>query len=128
MDVNTLKKIGQVTEFKKGETIIYQGLYGDEMYLILKGTVEVFVLNPFDGSEAHVAELGAGDVFGEMSIFQGGKRSATIRALEPCTMFRITKDGLDKYIKIDPSMAVKLMKTIAKRLVEAESYISEFQS
>ncbi len=63
-----------------------------------------------------------------MSIFQGGKRSATIRALEACTMFRITKDGLDKYIKIDPSMAVKLMKTIAKRLVEAESYISEFKS
>ncbi len=128
MNINTLKKIGQVTEFGKGETIIYQGLYGEEMYLILKGKVEVFVLNPFDGTEAHVAELGAGDVFGEMSIFQGGKRSASIRATEPCSMFRITKDGLDEYIKIDPSMAVKLMKTIAKRLVEAEKYISDFKN
>jgi len=128
MNINTLKKIGQVTEFKEGETIIYQGLYGEEMYLILKGKVEVFVLNPFDGTEAHVAELGAGDVFGEMSIFQGGKRSASIRAIDSCSMFRITKDGLDEYIKIDPSMAVKLMKTIAKRLVEAEKYISDFKS
>ncbi len=128
MDINVLKKIGQVTEFKKGETIIYQGLYGEEMYIILKGAVEVFVLNPFDGTEAHVAELGTGDVFGEMSIFQGGKRSASIRAIEPCIMFKITKDSLEAYIKVEPSMAVKLMKIIAKRLVEAESYISDYKS
>jgi len=123
MDIEKLKQIGEVTQFKKGETIIYQGLYGEEMYIILKGNVEVFVLNPFDGTEAHVAELGAGDVFGEMSIFHGGKRSATIRAMDTCLMFRITKDGLDKYIKMDPSMAVKLMKIIAKRLVDAEQYL-----
>lgn len=128
MDINILKKIGQVTEFGAGETIIYQGLYGEEMYIILKGKVQVFVLNPFDGTEANVAELGTGDVFGEMSLFHGGKRSASIRALEPCTMFRITKDGLDAYIKMDPSMAVRLMKIIAKRLVEAESYIKDYKS
>ncbi len=72
MNINTLKKIGQVTEFGKGETIIYQGLYGEEMYLILKGKVEVFVLNPFDGTEAHVAELGAGDVFWRNEYFPRG--------------------------------------------------------
>ncbi len=128
MDINKLKQIGEVASFKSGETIIYQGLYGEEMYILLKGRVQVFVLNPFDGTEAHIAELGAGDVFGEMSLFQGSKRSASIRALEPCTMFKITKQGLDEYIEMDPSMAVKLMKIIAKRIIEAESYIKEFQS
>ncbi len=128
MDINKLKEIGEVASFNEGETIIYQGLYGEEMYIILKGRVQVFVLNPFDGTEAHIAELGAGDVFGEMSIFQGGKRSASIRALESCTMFKITKQGLDDYIEMDPSMATRLMKIIAKRIIEAEGYIKDYQS
>jgi len=125
VDINKLKEIGEVTQYKEGETIIYQGLYGEEMFIILKGAVEVFVLNPFNGTEAHVADLGAGDVFGEMSIFQGGKRSASIRAVEGCVLFKITKDSLESYIKVDPSLAVKLMKVIAQRLVEAEGYIKD---
>lgn len=128
MDIDKLREIGEITQFQKGETIIYQGLYGEEMYIILKGDVEVFVLNPSNGTEARVAELGKGDVFGEMSIFHGGKRSATIRALDTCVMFKIDKEGLNEYIKMYPSMAVKLMKIIVKRLLEAENFIETYNS
>ena len=61
-----------------GETLVRQGEEGTEMFLLLGGTLEVEI----DGEV--VAELGVGALVGEMAVFEGGRRTATLRAASHC--------------------------------------------
>ena len=60
-----------------GETLVRQGEEGTEMFLLLGGTLEVEI----DGEV--VAELGVGALVGEMAVFEGGRRTATLRGVAP---------------------------------------------
>jgi NADH dehydrogenase len=60
--------------FDAGEVIFHQGDLGDNVYVIEKGTCEVL------RGEQHVADLGAGDYFGEMAVLGNVSRNATVRA------------------------------------------------
>jgi hypothetical protein len=61
-----------------GETLVRQGEPGEEMYLLLGGTLEVEI----DGEI--VAELGVGALVGERALLEGGRRTATVRAATFC--------------------------------------------
>ena len=61
-----------------GETLVLQGEEGTEMFLLLGGRLEVEI----DGEV--VAELGVGALVGEMAVFEGGRRTATLRAATHC--------------------------------------------
>jgi CRP/FNR family cyclic AMP-dependent transcriptional regulator len=70
-----------IRSFTAGHYVLFQGDTGDALYLILHGTVKVF-LNLADGSEVFLALLGTGDVFGEMSLIDASGRSANVLTRE----------------------------------------------
>jgi hypothetical protein len=118
MNITSLKEIGSIMKLKTDETIIQQGELGEEMYILLKGRVEVVLNSEFVGHEVKIAELSCGDVFGEMSMIENKTRSATVRALENCTVFRIHKDKFADFIMKDTSVAIKMLRILSKRLVD----------
>ncbi len=89
--VQTNEKIGVVRDlFEPGQTIIRQGDVGREMYIIQSGKVEVSSESP-QGITA-LAQLGPGDYFGEIAVLEDVRRTATVRALEPVTLLRISRE------------------------------------
>jgi NADH:ubiquinone reductase (H+-translocating) len=68
--------------FEPGQSIVRQGEVGQTLYVIRTGEVEV-VRQEGDGTEHPLARLGPGDHFGEVAVFQGSRRNATVRALTP---------------------------------------------
>jgi hypothetical protein len=62
----------------EGETLVEQGVEGDDLYLLLDGILGVEV----DGEQ--IAEMGPGTMLGERASLEGGVRTATLRALTPC--------------------------------------------
>jgi putative ABC transport system ATP-binding protein len=58
--------------------IIRQGDIADDMYIIVKGRVDVLLEQ--GGEEVKVASLSSGQYFGEIGVLQGGRRTATVRA------------------------------------------------
>ena len=72
------------------ETVVRQGDPGDEMFLILDGVVAIEV----DGRD--VAELGPGAVLGERSILEGGRRTATLRAVTACKLAVARASAIDR--------------------------------
>lgn len=70
----------EVELFTAGQEIITSGDYGEKMYFLHRGAVEVLA----GPGLQKVAELQAGSVIGEMALFGQGKRTATVRALEFC--------------------------------------------
>lgn len=82
--------LGVVRElYEAGEDVVRQGDAGSAMYLIESGTVEVVTRT--DHAE-RVAVLGPGDHFGELAVLQGVRRTATVRALEPLAVIRLSRD------------------------------------
>lgn len=66
-------------KFKAGEVVFRQGYPGDYAYIITDGEVEVYT-EEHDGSENHLAYLGAGEMFGELALLDDRPRSASVRA------------------------------------------------
>src|SRR3989339_458078 len=65
---------------------------GDALYVIRKGRVKI-VRKGFDGVETILAILGEGDFFGEMSLLDGGARSADVIAVEPVDSLAVNRNS-----------------------------------
>lgn len=72
----------RVMTFEKGEWVLKEGDVGQNLYLVKKGKVEVVKSEKEHGHIEQLDVLGPGEWVGEMAYFEGGKRSASVRALE----------------------------------------------
>ena len=102
-------------QFPAGETIIYRGDPGHSMYILVEGSVAVTLTND-EGVEYTVAELGQGEIFGEMALLTGEPRSANVKSLTGITVVEIAQDLLEKMISGSPELNRTLFKLLAKRL------------
>jgi CRP/FNR family transcriptional regulator, cyclic AMP receptor protein len=107
-------ELGRV--FHDGEVIIRQGEPGECMYVVLEGHADV--VREHDGSDTHLATLGPGDFIGEMSVFERETRSATVRARGEVRMLTVDRRTLLGRIHEDPSLAMKVLERMSKRVRE----------
>jgi len=84
-----------------GDTVVRAGERGREMYFISRGSVEVIAP---DGRTLR-ARLSAGDFFGEIALLYGTPRTATVRALEYCDLYRLEKELFDRVLTNHPEIA-----------------------
>lgn len=101
-------------DFDPGAEILTQGRPGGLMYIVVDGTVDVVV----DGRT--VAQLGAGDHFGEMSLFDDEPRSATVVATSPVHALSIARFNFRPLIHEHAEIADELLASLSRRLREAE--------
>ena len=76
------------SHYEGGQIVFHQGELGRSFYIILSGEVEVFLEG--EAGETHVAKLGPGEYFGEMSLLRGVRRNASIRALTSVDLLTIS--------------------------------------
>uniref|UniRef100_A0A7S1BJJ1 cGMP-dependent protein kinase n=1 Tax=Corethron hystrix TaxID=216773 RepID=A0A7S1BJJ1_9STRA len=97
--------------YARGATIFKEGDFGDSMYFINSGTVEV---STADGQVISI--LRRGDFFGEGSLLHSNaERSSTIKALTPVDLIEITKKDFLRYIATSPSAMENLKVVDANR-------------
>jgi CRP-like cAMP-binding protein len=78
-----------IRRVKVGAALVEQGAETNELYLLLNGVLVVEV----DGEK--LAELGPGAVMGERAVLEGGKRTATLRAVTECKVAAVSPDHID---------------------------------
>ena len=71
-----------------------------------------------------IARVGPGEFFGEISLLDGGPRTATVVAETPVSAIRIFKRSFDKVVSEEPAVAAQILTTVARRLREAEKPIT----
>lgn len=101
-------------EYADREVICSQGEQGDRMFVIQTGSAEV--IRKEGDSEVLLGELEAGDIFGEMSIFDKQPRSATVRAKGSTRVLTLDKRAFLKRVHEDPSLAYQIMKKMSLRI------------
>lgn len=96
------------------------------MYVILDGTAEVV---RSEGRAQHVlAVIGAGDVFGEMSVIKSRKRSATVKALTPLRVLTVDQTTFLRRVQEDPSIALGLLRVMSERIERMDAELTELQA
>ena len=101
--------------FKKGTEIIKEGTSSDCAYIIESGRVQVSKTLS-NGEEQVIGILEQNDIFGEMSLIDSLPRSATVLALEDCTISVMTQETFNNLAQHTPEALMPILKVLAKRL------------
>jgi signal transduction histidine kinase/HAMP domain-containing protein len=110
-ELQSLVANGYSQNFRIGELICREGETSDTFYLILSGEVEVFA----KPKELHIAKLKKGEFFGEVALFMGTPRTASVKALSPTTLFVIHKQHLEKLMQDYPALSEQIVHKLAER-------------
>ena len=87
---------------------------GDSLYVILQGRVDV--VREGEGRQQHIAQLGPGQFFGEMSLLDGKPRSATVIALEDTQCLILPRWDLLRTMRKEPEVAIHMLEVLSRRL------------
>lgn len=123
-ELEAVAMVAEEVQYGPGETIVREGEVGDSMFLIKKGVVHISK-RVSAGAMAKLAELSAGECFGEMSVIDEEVRSASVIAQEPCSLLRISKEALLDVVLGAPLLGVELLKIFVKRVRLANQRIQE---
>jgi len=113
-------------DFAAGERVFRRGDPGEALYVISQGTVEISV-NTTTGNRVRLAQIGPGDVFGELSLLDGMERTADAVASEPTRVVEVNRFALEGLFTKHPGAALDLLAVIGRRLREADKML-EMQS
>ena len=111
--------------FEDGEVVVRQGELGDSMFVIQEGKVGVYLER--DGEEVLLAEPGAGEIIGEMAIFEQKPRSATVRALGQARILTIDRKNFMRRVSEDPSLAFRILETLSHRIRDLDEQLAELR-
>ena len=103
--------------FTPGDLIIKAGERGWDMFFISQGTIEI--LAP-DGATVY-RTLADGDCFGEIALFLDQLRSASVRAVTYCDLYRLDKEMFDRTLSHYPDIAAQI-EALAKERFQRESF------
>ena len=98
-----------------GTSVFHEGDAAHEMYVVLDGEIEVLKKSR-RGRETRVAILGPTDCFGEMSLVDMQRRSASVRAVAPCRLLLITSEDMDSLYRYDLKSYTLIVLNIARDL------------
>lgn len=135
-ELSLVEKILNVRHYRPGESIFRQGEVGVGMYIVLSGTVNIYVeelqATTTQSIATHVTQLKAGEFFGELALVENeGRRSASATAHEECVLIGFYKPDLFEIIERNPSAGVKILMRLGEvlgfRLRETTARITELK-
>lgn len=121
----------EVVELDEGGTLFKEGDLDNSVYVLEKGRVGIYRF--WQGREYKLRELAAGDCLGEMALIDCKPRSATVRALEPCSAIRITVAQMGQLYASNPEhhalIYMNLAREVCRRLRVADHrlFVSEIE-
>ncbi len=102
-------------DYSRGETVFSEGEQGDTLYIVLSGKVKVG-RRAADGRENMLSVMGPSDMFGELSLFDPGPRTATATVLTDARLASLAHSDLRPWINDRPEIAEQLLRVLARRL------------
>jgi CRP-like cAMP-binding protein len=106
--------LGTDVNVEAGRQLAHQGDPASEAFLVLDGEARA----DRDGEE--IATFGPGDFFGEMALLAHGDRTATVTATSSLSVRAFHKSEFEDLLERSPKVAVKILRTTAERLLNAE--------
>ena len=109
--------LGETRTYDAFSNIITEGEESWSLFIILEGVVGIFKSNKLTGDVHDVAQLLAGNFFGEMSLVDRAPRSASARAMTPCRLFQVSRENLEQFLNSSSDLKVRFYENCVSTLV-----------
>lgn len=106
------------------EQLFAKGDPGDRLYLVAQGVIRISALSP-EGREVTYGLIKAGELFGEIAVLDGGRRSADATALEPSELLALDRRDVVDFIDRHPILALHLLRVLCERLRRADDLLED---
>lgn len=103
------------SEYTRGEAVFTEGEQGDTLFIVLSGKVKIG-RRAADGRENMLSVMGPSDMFGELSLFDPGPRTATATVVTDARLASLAHSSLRPWIKDRPEISEQLLRVLARRL------------
>ena len=111
--------LGTQSSVREGRSVTVSGAPGSECFIVLSGRASCRV------SGRTVATFGPGDIFGELSLIDGGSRTASVVAEAPMQVLALSRGEFGQLLEVAPSIARAMLGTLAVRLRAADALIAQ---
>lgn len=123
-DVQALRASMSTVHLDRGDILFREGQRGDRLYVIVTGKIKLGRTSS-DGRENLLSIQGPGEMFGELSLFDPGPRTATATAVAETELIGLTNESLHDYLRERPVVALALLAALAKRLRKTNDSLSD---
>ena len=110
-----MAEVGRTLEIRGGEFLLRSGELGEELYLVLSGRLEV------EREGELLAEIGAGDLLGEIALLCQVPRTASVRAVRDSTILELSRSVAKESLSTMPEALFELFELIGKRLLQLKT-------
>jgi CRP-like cAMP-binding protein len=120
----TLRASMSGVKLSRGQILFKEGDTGDQLFVVVDGKLKLGTISN-DGRENLLSILGPGDMFGELSLFDPGPRTATATAVVDSKLLALSNDQVIGWVKEHPQVSLQLLGRLAQRLRKANDVLSD---
>jgi CRP/FNR family cyclic AMP-dependent transcriptional regulator len=113
-----------LVKLRKGQSLFKEGDDGDHLFIVSNGKVKLGTKSP-DGRENLLMILGPGDMFGDLSLFDSGPRTATATAVTDTKLLSLGQDKVIPWVKEHPEVSLHLLARLASRLRRTNEVVGD---
>lgn len=106
------------------EELFHKGDPAAQVYVVAGGRLKV-VTTSAEGDEVLLAILDEGEVVGELPLLTGGRRTASVVALEPCELLALARRDFLRFLREQPEVAIELLVVLAERLARTNEFAED---
>ncbi len=119
-ELEELDRMTAMSTCRRGKVFYTPGETGEVLFILKRGRVNLYRINP-DGKKLVTSTIGAGTVFGEMSLVAQGMHDTFAEAAEECTLCVMSRSDVEHLLLSKPRVALRFMEMIAERLKDVEA-------
>lgn len=119
-ELEDLDRLTAMSTCRKGKVFYTPGETGEVLFILKRGRVNLYRINA-DGKKLVTATIGAGTVFGEMTLVGQGMHDTFAEAAEECTLCVMSRPDVEHLLLSKPRVALRFMELMALRLHEVET-------
>ena len=113
-----------LVKVSKGNTLFKEGDDGNRLYVVLEGKLKLGITSN-DGRENLLSILGPGEMFGELSLFDPGPRTATATAVTDARLLSLAHDKVIGWVSEHPKVSLQLLGRLAQRLRRSNEVLAD---
>jgi CRP-like cAMP-binding protein len=124
--LDDLARVARRKQLARHEELFHKGDEGAELFVVVEGKLKALTTS-LEGDDIVFNILGRGDAFGEIALFAGTPRTATIVAIEACELLAVDRRELFALLKSHPNAALSLLRVLAARLTSLSERVEDTQ-
>src|SRR5580704_19602681 len=122
-DIQRIAEFAIPRQFEAGEVVFREGDASDTCYVVREGRARAIRAHR-DGRAITLANFGPGDIFGELALFEDERRSATVEAIELCSVVAVLGPDMRRLMVEHPGISARLVIALGRRLRETNERLT----